>query len=124
MGVITNITSFSRNGLSDWLLQRVTAVIITVYICFLTFYFLTQPNLDYAQWRDLNGLLSMKVLNVLTVISIAIHSWIGLWGVLTDYITVRLLGPKATFLRVLLQVNMIIVTLIYLIWALDIVWGI
>ena len=74
-------------------------------------------------WR-LTATICMKVLNVLTVFSIAVHAWIGLWAVLTDYVTVRLLGPKATPLRIIFQLGMILVTLVYVIWALDIVWGI
>lgn len=124
MGVITNVTSFSRSGLAHWLTQRVTALVISVYIFFMIYYAVTHPNLDYTQWLELNGYFPMKVLNVLTALSIAVHSWIGLWGVITDYITVRLLGPKATFLRILFEVGMIAITWVYLIWALVIVWGI
>jgi succinate dehydrogenase / fumarate reductase membrane anchor subunit len=124
MGMITNVTSFGRSGLSDWLLQRTTAIIMAAYAVFVTFYLLTNPDLQYDQWLALNSHLCMKVLNVLTVLSIAIHAWIGLWAVLTDYVTVRLLGPKATPLRIIFQLGMILVTLVYVIWALDIVWGI
>lgn len=122
--MITNITSFSRSGLSDWLLQRVTAVVMAAYAIFITSYLLFTPNLEYSQWVALNSNFCMKTFNVLTVLSIAIHAWIGLWAVLTDYVTVRLLGPKATPLRIFLQLGMIAVTLVYVIWALDIVWGI
>jgi len=124
MGMITNVTSFGRSGLSDWLLQRTTAIIMAAYVVFVTFYLLTNPDLQYDQWLALNSHICMKVLNVLTVLSIAIHAWIGLWAVLTDYVTVRLLGPKATPLRIIFQLGMILVTLVYVIWALDIVWGI
>jgi succinate dehydrogenase / fumarate reductase membrane anchor subunit len=124
MGMITNVTSFGRSGLSDWLLQRTTAIVMAAYVVFVTFYLLTNPDLQYDQWLALNSHICMKVLNVLTVLSIAIHAWIGLWAVLTDYVTVRLLGPKATPLRIIFQLGMILVTLVYVIWALDIVWGI
>lgn len=124
MGMITNVTSFGRSGLSDWLLQRTTAIVMAAYVVFVTFYLLTNPDLQYDQWLALNSHICMKVLNILTVLSIAIHAWIGLWAVLTDYVTVRLLGPKATPLRIIFQLGMILVTLVYVIWALDIVWGI
>jgi succinate dehydrogenase / fumarate reductase membrane anchor subunit len=42
--------------------------------------------------------------------------------VLTDYVTVRLMGPRATVLRVLLQVGMVGALLAYVIWAVDILW--
>lgn len=124
MGMITNVTSFSRSGLSDWLLQRVTAVVMAAYTVFITAYLLFNSGLEYSQWLGLHSHIAMKIFNVLTVLSIAVHAWIGLWGVLTDYVTERLLGPKATALRIFLQLGMITVTLVYVIWALDIVWGI
>lgn len=124
MGMITNVTSFSRSGLSDWLLQRVTAVVMAAYTVFITAYLLFNSGLEYSQWLGLHSHIAMKIFNVLTVLSIAVHAWIGLWAVLTDYVTDRLLGPKATALRIFLQLGMITVTLVYVIWALDIVWGI
>ncbi|MAZ69900.1 MAG: succinate dehydrogenase, hydrophobic membrane anchor protein [Porticoccus sp.] len=122
--MITNVTSFSRSGLSDWLLQRVTAVVMAAYTVFITAYLLFNSGLEYSQWLGLHSHIAMKIFNVLTVLSIAVHAWIGLWAVLTDYVTERLLGPKATVLRIFLQLGMITVTLVYVIWALDIVWGI
>ena len=124
MGMITNVTSFSRSGLSDWLLQRVTAVVMAAYTVFITAYLLFNSGLEYSQWLGLHSHIAMKIFNVLTVLSIAVHAWIGLLAVLTDYVTERLLGPKATVLRIFLQLGMITVTLVYVIWALDIVWGI
>ncbi|MGV6807802.1 MAG: succinate dehydrogenase, hydrophobic membrane anchor protein [bacterium] len=124
MGVITSVTSFGRSGLADWLLQRVTAVVLAAYALFMLFYVATCSNLDYVQWTQLHSHFCMKVFNVLAILSLAIHAWIGIWAVLTDYVTVRLMGPKATPLRIFFQLGMIAVTLVYVIWALDIFWGI
>ena len=124
MDMINEVKQFNRNGLAEWITQRVTSVVITSYVFFVTYYLLAHPDISYMQWRDLNSLLSMKVLNILTITSIAVHSIIGLWGVITDYITVRLLGPKAKLLNVFFQLGMIIITLIYFFWAITIVWSV
>ncbi len=124
MGLVASIKNFNRNGLLEWSLQRVTSLIMTAYVLFVTYYLLTHPNIDYSQWRDLNGIFLMKVLSIMTVSSIALHSIIGLWGVITDYITVRLLGPKAVTLNLIFQIGMIAITLVYLVWAISIVWSI
>ena len=29
---VTNVTSFGRSGLSDWIVQRVSGVVLTVYL--------------------------------------------------------------------------------------------
>ena len=124
MDMIDNVKKFNRNGLLEWISQRITSVVITAYIFFVTYYLLTHPDINYMQWRDLNSLFLMKVLNILTIASIAIHSIIGLWGIITDYITVRLLGPKAKLRNIFFQLGMSVITLIYFLWAINIVWSV
>ena len=51
--MVTNITSFGRSGLSDWLMQRVSAVILALYTVFVVAYLLFNPNLDYYTWSGL-----------------------------------------------------------------------
>jgi succinate dehydrogenase / fumarate reductase, membrane anchor subunit len=116
-------SSFSQSGVTNWLVQRVSALVMTAYIVFITVYLLANPDISYAQWSELNSLLSMRLFSLLTMASIASHAWIGIWCVLTDYVTERLLGPKADIIRKVLQVCMIAVILIYLVWAIDILWG-
>ena len=53
--MVTNITNFGRSGLSDWLLQRASAVILALYTLFVVGYLLLHPNLDYATWSGLFG---------------------------------------------------------------------
>ena len=122
--MVTSVTSFGRSGLSDWLIQRVTAVVMAVYSVFIVGYLALNPGLDYDQWVALHQCTPMRLFSLAAIVSIAAHAWIGLWAVLTDYVTVRLLGPKATPIRLLLQLGMIIVTLAYVVWAIDILWGI
>lgn len=121
---VTNVTSFGRSGLSDWLVQRVSAVVMAAYLFFMVGYLLTHSELEYTQWAALFQHFWMKLFSLLTILALAAHTWIGLWAVLTDYVTVRLLGPKATVLRVACQLGMIAVTLAYVIWAIDILWAI
>lgn len=121
--MVTSVTSFGRSGLSDWLLQRITAVIMTAYLIFVVVYFAAN-DVNYSAWLALNESLPMKMFSLLTILSIAVHSWIGMWGVLTDYVTVRLMGAKATALRMVFQLGMIAVSLLYVVWAIDILWGI
>lgn len=123
MGITTNVTSFGRSGLSDWLLQRVTALVLFAYTVCITSFLLLNPDLQYSQWVAYHSAFPMKVFNILTVLSVAVHAWIGLWAVLTDYVTVRLMGPKATVIRIFLQLSMIAVIFVYVLWAVDILWG-
>ncbi|UVW33825.1 succinate dehydrogenase, hydrophobic membrane anchor protein [SAR92 clade bacterium H455] len=122
--MVTNVTSLGRSGLSDWLIARVSAYVMTAYLIFIVGYLMLTPELNYTQWAALNSSLPMRMFSLLTILSIAAHAWIGMWCVLTDYITVRLIGPKATALRIIFQLGMIAITLLYVIWAIDILWGI
>jgi succinate dehydrogenase / fumarate reductase membrane anchor subunit len=116
------VTNLGRSGLSDWLIQRVSAVVIAVYTLWLIGYLLSHPGLTYVQWAGLHQYFPMRLFSLLAVLAIAAHAWIGLWAVLTDYVTVRLMGGRATALRVLLQVGMVGALLAYVIWAVDILW--
>ncbi|MBL4781652.1 MAG: succinate dehydrogenase, hydrophobic membrane anchor protein [Porticoccaceae bacterium] len=120
---VTNVTSFGRSGLSDWVVQRVSGVVLTVYVLVIAAYLLLTPEVDYASWKEFHSGLCIRLLTVFAVLSLAAHAWIGMWGVLTDYVTVRLMGPKATFLRVFLQLGTIAVIFVYVVWTVAILWG-
>jgi len=122
--MIKTLTSLGRSGVSNWLVQRLSAVVITVYLFFILGYFFINPSPSYQQWVGLHSSFSMRLFSLLTILSIAAHAWIGIWCVLTDYITVRLMGPKATAMRMIFQLIMIAVTLFYIVWTIDILWGI
>ena len=122
--MVKSVTSLGRSGLSDWLLQRVSALIMSAYLIFMVRFFILNPSPSYEQWSGLHSSLAMRIFSLLTILSIAAHAWIGIWCVLTDYITVRLIGPKATPIRMFLQLAMIAVILFYVVWTLDILWGI
>ena len=100
------------------------SVISLTALIFIIGYLIANPELNYAQWAALNSSLPMRMFSLVTMLSIAAHAWIGMWCVLTDYVTVRLMGPKATAIRIFFQLGMIAVTLLYVIWAIDILWGI
>jgi succinate dehydrogenase / fumarate reductase membrane anchor subunit len=122
--MVKSVTSLSSSGLSNWMLQRVSALIMTAYLIFMVAYFFVSPSPSYDQWLSLHSSLAMRIFSLLTILSIATHAWIGIWCVLTDYITVRLIGPKATPIRMFLQLAMIAVILFYVVWTIDILWGI
>jgi succinate dehydrogenase / fumarate reductase membrane anchor subunit len=124
MGMVTSVTSFGRSGLYDWLIQRVGGLVMAAYTIFLTIYLVVTPELTFEQWQSLYAQLWMRVFTLVTLLSFISHAWIGLWAVLTDYLTVRLLGPKATFLRIFAQLVLGAVAVTYLVWGIQVIWGI
>ena len=65
--MVTNITSFGRSGLSDWLMQRVSAVILALYTVFVVAYLLFNPNLDYYAWSGLFEQTWMRIFSLLAL---------------------------------------------------------
>jgi succinate dehydrogenase / fumarate reductase membrane anchor subunit len=121
--MVTTVTSFGRSGLYDWLLQRFTAVILLGYVLCVAGFVATHPGLDYAAWSGYFGSRAMKVFSMMALASIVAHAWIGLWSVSTDYLTVRMLGPRANGIRILFQGAYALVLFAYFVWGVAIFWG-
>lgn len=113
---LSNVTSLSGNGLRDWLIQRVTSVLMAAYIIFLLLFFICHRPMDYAIWQGLFTHLGMRLFSSLFLLSLFWHAWIGMWTIITDYV-------KSTGLRLIIQVLIIIALLLYFIWGLAIFWG-
>ncbi len=84
--MVTAVTSFGRSGLSDWLVQRVSAVILGIYILFMVAYLLLNPDIEFAQWQALFNNTSMRIFSLMALLSLGAHCWIGLWSISTDYL--------------------------------------
>jgi succinate dehydrogenase / fumarate reductase membrane anchor subunit len=121
--MVTSITSFGRSGLYDWMVQRITAVILAAYTVFIVGYIVCTPDLGYEQWSTLFSYFGVRIFSLAALLSIAAHAWIGLWAILTDYLTTRMMGAKATFLRVIAQMVLGVVTATYVLWGIEILWG-
>ncbi|NNM50911.1 MAG: succinate dehydrogenase, hydrophobic membrane anchor protein [Pseudomonadales bacterium] len=114
-------TSFSRSGLSDWIVQRVSAVILAVYFVVMVVIWAGHPS--YACWHGLMMAPAMKILSLLSLLALASHAWVGLWTVLTDYVTTRHMGPRAVGVRLVLELAFALVIFVYLVWGIQILWG-
>jgi len=114
---------FTLTGPNNWIIQRITAIVMAAYLFFIVGFLVANPVLTYDQWLALNGLLSMRIFTLVTIAAVAFHAWIGMRCVLTDYITVRLIGPKANGVRNVLQLGLGFIILLYLVWTIKILWG-
>jgi succinate dehydrogenase / fumarate reductase membrane anchor subunit len=119
--MVTSVTSFSRSGLSDWLIQRVTSLVLLSYFVVIAYQLL--GSVDYTSWRMLFDQTWMKVFTLMAALSLAAHSWIGLWSVLTDYLTERMLGPKGNVIRLISQLGVSLALVGYVMWVIVIIWG-
>lgn len=121
---LTSATSLGRNGVQDFLIQRVSAVILGIYTIGLLGWFIGTPVVDFTTWQALNACTSMRIINTLVLLSLVVHAWIGVWSILTDYVTpARSLGAYATALRLVLEVVAFLWLFGSLAWGAVIIWA-
>ena len=120
---VSSVLSLTKNGVLDWLVQRVTAVILGAYSVVMVAYLLLQPELDFATWKAFMATTWMQVFTLLAVISTCAHAWVGMWTVGSDYLREHLLGARAKGLRFTYQLACLLVTIVYLVWGIKILWG-
>lgn len=116
-------TSFSRSGLSDWLVQRVSAYILGAYFLFIIGYLLCPAHSGYQDWHAFMLCPCVRIFSLLAILALAAHAWVGMWTVFTDYVTEGHMGPQASVLRLVLQVGMVLVIFVYVVWGIQILWG-
>jgi succinate dehydrogenase / fumarate reductase membrane anchor subunit len=121
--MVTTVSNLGRSGLFDWVVQRVSALVLAAYTIFIVAFIVGNHPLDFATWRALFDQLWMRIFSLAALLSMAAHGWIGLWAVLTDYVTERMMGDKAVVLRMLALGAYALVTLSYLVWGFEILWG-
>lgn len=112
---MNSVTNIGRNGIQDWIIQRVSAYVLAFYTLFLLGFFVT-TDVDYQSWSALFDQTWFKIFTLLSLLSIGGHAWVGLWTVSTDYM-------KSAIQRVLFQTAFIIVILVYVVWGIQIIWG-
>ena len=115
--MVRNLTNKGRGGVRDWLVQRVSALIIAVYVIFMVGYFVLHPNLDYLVWQNLFSSTGMRVFSLLVLFGLVSHAWVGMWTISTDYL-------KSTFGRLFFQVIVFLVLAACLVWGIQIFWGV
>ena len=103
-------------GWKDWLVQRVTAVIMVLYTLWILGIALYHGGIDYALWRSLFADGAFRIATLLFGLAILWHAWIGVRDIWMDYI-------KPTALRLALEVMTFVVLVAYAAWLAQILWA-
>ena len=103
-------------GLRDWLSQRVTAVVITLYTVLVLGIVLWNGGLDYALWKSLFAGNAFRVATFLFMASLLWHAWVGVRNVVRDYV-------KPFGVRLVLEIVVICVLVAYAAWTIELLWG-
>lgn len=103
-------------GLRDWLVQRVTAVVMAIGSVLLGGYLLLHPHPGYDGWTGLFASQPVRAFALLFLISLFYHAWIGIRDIVMDYV-------KPAGVRLVIHVSVILALLLYTIWSVQILWG-
>ena len=104
-------------GLRDWLAQRITACIMTIFtVLLLAQVIFTSGPIGYDTWAGIFSSQWMKVLTFAVIVALLYHAWVGMRDITMDYIT------SPVWLRLLVQVF----TMVWLVgcagWAIQVLW--
>ena len=112
---IQRTVSGAHYGLRDWLAQRITGIIMALYVTFLLCSICMLPQLDFQHWSQLFSGQFMKVATMVTMVALIYHAWVGIRDLYMDYL-------KNTLVRLLLEVGTVVLLSGYIAWAAFILW--
>lgn len=115
--MVASATSLGRSGLHDWLIQRVTAVVLAAYVLYLVGFVFSSGSLSFGEWQGLFSQVWFKIFSLIAIASLSFHAWVGLWVISTDYI-------KPTGLRMVFQSLLILSCIAFIIWGAQILWSV
>lgn len=105
-----------KRGLRDWIVQRLSAVVIGIYTIFVLLFLLAHPNVTYGEWHGLFSNFLMRLITLFVMLCIIWHAWIGLWTVLTDYV-------KPKLVRVILELLILLALWGGFVWVVESLWA-
>jgi succinate dehydrogenase / fumarate reductase membrane anchor subunit len=102
-------------GLRDWLSQRITAVLMTIFTVVLLAQVLIGARMSYYKWSGIFAAQWMKFLTFVVIVALLVHVWVGVRDICMDYV-------KPVWARLSAQV----LTLVWLVgcagWMIQVLW--
>jgi len=103
-------------GWRDWLVQRVSAVLMALYTALILFLVVWTGGLEYAAWKAIfaNGL--FRLATFVFMLGLLWHAWVGVRNIAMDYL-------KPTSVRLTFQVVVIVLLIAYAGWTIQVLWS-
>ena len=102
-------------GVGNFLLQRLTALILVVFFAILGVRLLLAGTIDYVAWASIFVPLWMKVLTLVALAALLYHAWVGVKDIWMDYV-------KPVWVRLTLQTLTALWLLACAVWSVQILW--
>ena len=114
--MVDRIVTGAHYGLRDWLMQRITAVVMALYALAMAGWLLLHPGFNYDAWIALFSGNGVRTFSLLFLLAVYCHAWVGVRDIVMDYI-------KSAAFRLVIYVVVILALLLYVIWSVQILWG-
>lgn len=102
-------------GLKDWIAQRITAVLMVLYILIFAICAFSLPDTSYTAWRGLFAGGVMRVATLVFFLALFYHAWIGVRDLFMDYV-------GSAGIRLTLHCAVIVILLGYTAWVAQALW--
>lgn len=114
--MVDRMVGGAHYGIKDWLIQRITALVMALYTLFMLAYLVLLPKLDFAAWHGLFASLPIRLFSLLFLLSLFLHAWVGMRDIFMDYV-------HAPVIRLSLHVVVILALVAYTAWSVQILWS-
>jgi succinate dehydrogenase / fumarate reductase, membrane anchor subunit len=115
--MVKRVVTGAHYGFRDWLMQRITAVVMAVYTPVFLIALCARSPVTYESWKSLFGQTWMQLATFLFLVSVCLHAWVGVRDILMDYV-------KPVGARLTLEVLVIIALVGCGGWAVETLWRI
>ena len=122
--MVTNITSLGGKGTSDWLLQRVSALVLLAWIFCVGGSVLFTDGLTYDAWRGLFDTTAMRVFSLAALLALCAHALDRHVDHLYRLPDDGSAGKSAAVVRLLFQLACLLVLFTYFVWGIQILWSV
>ena len=104
-------------GIGDWLIQRITGLVLAIYTVILLVTFFGAHNFSYEGWAGLFSRQWFKLFTEATLLGIFYHVYIGVRDIFMDYV-------KNFGVRLVLMILAVIWLVSCAVWSVQILWSV
>ncbi len=115
--MVNRIVTGAHYGLRDWMAQRLSALLMALYVLFIAAWVALHAPVGYQAWSGLFASDGVRTFTLLVLLAMYYHAWVGVRDIVMDYI-------KAAGLRLAVYALVILALLGYALWSVQILWGV
>ena len=115
--MVKSVLGVNHQGLQDWVMQRLSALVMVVYLAFIAIFLFSHTDLSFMEWHALFAKSWMKIATLIFLAALLYHAWIGMWTIFTDYV-------KPFAVRCILDCLVLLLLISCFIWGVMMLWSV